>query len=177
MSKNRWRPSLVSLAVAAVVVGATVAGYFFLLHNVDQQETALLQSQTTDAGTTAASFFGEITSSLSNDATVLGKLTTSPSTFEAVFPTLSKGGVPPNLIQKTGDGYVVVVPSGKTFTAGEMLSGPALATVQKVKGSGVVTGPVTSNGKLSYGRFATTVSGDLYLYAQFAIPPHIDISW
>jgi signal transduction histidine kinase len=40
----------------------------------------------------------------------------------------------------------------------------------------VVIGSVTSNGKVSYGRFATLVSGDLYLYGQFHLTPHIDIA-
>ncbi len=40
----------------------------------------------------------------------------------------------------------------------------------------MTTGPVTSNGKLSYARFATKVVDDLYVYEQFAINPHINIA-
>ena len=94
----------------------------------------------------------------------------------AQFPPSPKNPLSPNLIEKSGNQYVVVVPTVSGLTAGQVLSGPALATLQKAHGSGVVTGPVTSNGKLSTARFATNVAGNSYVYVQFAIPPHIDIA-
>ncbi|HEY1826662.1 MAG TPA: ATP-binding protein [Acidimicrobiales bacterium] len=155
----------------------SVAGYFFLKHSVDQQETALLQSQTTDAGATASSEFGQVTASVASDATLVRLTGASPSAFEALNPSGSKSPLSVSLIQKTDGHYVVAVAaSGSGLAAGQVLSGPALATVAEATESGVTTGPVTSNGKLSYGRFATKVVGDLYVYEQFAINPHINVA-
>ena len=173
MKSHRWLPSL---AIAVVIVLASIGGYFFLQHSVDQQETALLQSQTTDAGATASSLFGGLTTSVSSDATVVKLTGASPSAFKALNPPSSKSALSVNLIRKTGQDYVVVVATGPGLTAGEVLSGPALATVEEATEGGVTTGPVTSNGTLSYGRFATKVSGDLYVYEQIAIPPHVNVA-
>lgn len=176
MNSSRWRPSLISLAIAAVLIGVTVAGYFFLQHSVDQQETALLQAQTTDAGTFASSEFSSLTTGVSTDATLVKLTAGSPSAFESLNPSGSKSPLSVNLIQKKGNDYVVVIATGDGLTDGEVLSGPALATVAQSTTSGVTTGPVTSTGKKSYARFATKVVDDLYVYEQFAINPHINIS-
>jgi signal transduction histidine kinase len=176
VNTTRWRPSLISLAVAAVLVGVSVAGYFFLQHSVDQQETALLQSQTTDAGATASSEFSALTSSVSTDATLVKLTAGSPNAFQSLNPTGAKSPLSVNLIQKKGNDYVVVIATGGGLSDGQVLSGPAMATVAESTTSGVTTGPVTSNGKLSYARFATKVVDDLYVYEQFAINPHINIA-
>ena len=177
MSAPRRLPSPISLAIAAVVVVASIAGYYYLKHSVDQQETAQLQSQTTDAGATASSEFGTLTSSVANDATLLKLTGGSASAFEKLNPPSSKSVLSNNLIQMIGGRYVVAAASGAGFTPGEALSGPALATVKGAAGSGgVTTGPVTSNGKLSYTRFATKVVSGLYVYEQFAINPHINVA-
>jgi signal transduction histidine kinase len=174
--KTRWLPSPISLAIAAVIIFVSVGGYFFLQHSVDQQERALLENQTTDAGATASGVFGQITSGISSDATVVKLTGASPSAFEALNPPSPNSLLSVNLVRRTGDQYVVAVATGKGFTDGEVLSGPVLATIAGATGAGVVTGPVTSNGTLSYGRFATHVSGDLYIYEQFAISPHVDVA-
>jgi signal transduction histidine kinase len=176
VKSSRWRPSPISLAIAGVIVLVSIGGYFFLQHSVDDQEKALLQSQTTDAGTTASSFFGQIITQVSNDAALVESTGNSPSEFAAHFKPSAQNPLTPNLIVRTGQQFVVVVPTIAGLSAGQVLSGPALATLQKVKGSGVVTGPVTSNSKLSTARFATNLNDDSYIYLQFGIPPHINIA-
>ena len=133
MKASRRLPSPISLAIAVVIVLVSIAGYFFLKHSVDQQETALLESQTTDAGATASSFFGQITTAVSNDAALVKSTGMTPSAFAAQFPPSAKNPLTPNLIEKSGNQYVVVVPTVAGLTAGQVLSGPALATLQKAQ--------------------------------------------
>jgi signal transduction histidine kinase len=174
--RHRWRPSSVALAIGAVIVVLTVGGYFILQHNVDQQETALLAGDTTDVGATASSELGSITTGISSDAAVVKLTKADPGVFlNFVNPSGKKSPLNDVLVHEQGDNYVVVVSSGSTFSPGQTLSGPALATVQKATGTGVVSGPVTSNGKTSYGRFAAAASGGYYVYEQFMIPVHINI--
>jgi signal transduction histidine kinase len=176
MKASRWLPSPISLAIAVVIVLATVGGYFFLQHSVDQQESALLEGQTTDAGETASSVFGQLTTSVSSDATLVKLTGGSPSTFETLNPPSTNSPLSINLIRKTGAQYVAVVATGEGLSTGQVLSGPALATVKMATDGGVTTGPVTSNGKLSYARFAANAGGGLYVYEQFAINPHINVA-
>ena len=169
-------PAPIALAIAVVIIIVRVGGYFFLQRSVDQQESALLENQTTDAGATASSVFGEVvTASLSSNATLLELTGASPDAFASLNPPSPNNPLSVNPIRKPGDQYVVAVAAGKGFTTGDLLSGPALATVEIATASGVVSGPVTSNGTLSYGRFAIKVSGDLYIYGQLAINPHFTV--
>jgi signal transduction histidine kinase len=176
VNATRRLPSAISLAIAAVIVLVSVGGYFFLQRSVDQQEKALLQGQTTDAGATASSVFGQLTTSVSSDATLVKLTGGSPSTFQTLNPPSANSPLSINLIRKTGAQYVVVVATGEGLSTGEMLTGPSLATVKMATDGGVTTGPVTSNGKLSYARFAANAGSDLYVYEQFAINPHINVA-
>lgn len=175
--KPRWRPSPVSILIAAILVFLSVGGYFLLQHSVDQQETALLESNTTDAGATASSAFSGITSGLSAAAAVVKLTNASPSEFDNfVNPPGERSQNPYALIRKVGNRYVVVTAPGTTFSPGETLTGAALATVQRATGTGPISGPVTSNGKLSHARFAVKASDGLYIYEQFDIPTHLNIT-
>jgi signal transduction histidine kinase len=173
-----WRPSYIALFIGAILVLLAVGGYFFLQHSVDNQESALLFSNTTDVAETASSVFGGVTTGLSNDAAVVKTFThADPTAFvNYVNPSgKTSPGIDDVLIQKVGDHYVVVAASGTTFQPGETLSGEALATVQKATGTKVISGPVTSNGKTSIARFTAPASNGLYVYEQFMIPVHINI--
>ena len=175
---HRWRPSPIALVIGAIIILLSIGGYFFLQHSVDQQETALLDSNTTDVGATASSIFGNLITGLSNDAAVVNSFThDDPTAFlNYVNPSgKTTSGVGDVLIRKEGDRYVVIAASGSSFQPGEALSGAALATVQKATGTEPVTGPVMSNGKTSVARFAVSASGGLYVYEQFSIPVHINI--
>jgi signal transduction histidine kinase len=178
MKKGRWTLSWVALAVGAVLVVLSVGGYFLLQHSVNQQEAAQLDNETTDAGVAASQAFSGIVSALSSDAAAVQLTDASPSGFlHFVDPTGSaQGPLSVNLVRQTGDAYVVVAATGTGFTAGQALTGAALSTVQQAKATGVTTGPVTSNGKVSYGRFALRVPGNLVIYEQFKINPHINIA-
>jgi signal transduction histidine kinase len=175
--KQRWRPSPVALIIGAILVLLSVGGYFFLQHSVEQQESALLSTNTTDVAETASSFFGSITNGLSSDASVVKTFThNDPVAFvNYVNPSGKSSPVDDVLIRKVGDHYVVVAASGTGFQPGETLSGAALATLQSAKGTKVISGPVTSDGKLSTARFAVPASNGLYVYEQFTIPVHINI--
>jgi signal transduction histidine kinase len=177
--KQRWRPSPVALIIGAILVLLSVGGYFFLQHSLEQQEKALLSSNTTDVAETASSVFSGITDGLSSDAAVVKTFThDDPVAFvNYVNPSgKSSPGVDDVLIRKDGDRYVVVAASGSGFRPGETLSGAALATVQNAKGTSVISGPVTSDGKKSVARFAVPASNGLYVYEQFTIPVHINIA-
>ncbi|HSZ38113.1 MAG TPA: ATP-binding protein [Acidimicrobiales bacterium] len=175
---RRWRPGSVTLVIGAVIVLLSVGGYFLLQHSVDQQETALLSSNTTDAGADASSLFGSITSGLSSDAAVVKLTNANPTAFvNFVNPSgKSTAGDANVLVRKEGAGYVVVASSGSSYKPGQILTGPALATVRSAAGTGVTSGPVTSNGKVSYARFAVPVSGGLAVYEEFMIPVHLNIA-
>ena len=175
---HRWRPSPVALLIGAIIVLLSIGGYFFLQHSVDQQETALLDSNTTDVGATASSIFGGVITGLSNDAAVVNSFThDDPTAFlNYVNPSgKTTSGAGDVLIRKDGDRYVVIAASGNSFQPGEILSGAALATLQKARGTTPISGPVVSNGKTSVARFAVSASGGLYVYEQFTIPVHINI--
>lgn len=177
--KPRWRPSPIALVIGAILVLLSVGGYFFLQHSIDQQENALLSSNTTDVAETASSVFGGITTGLSNDAAVVKTFThADPAAFVAYVNPSGKTspGIDDVLIQKVGNNYVVVAASGTNFQPGEILSGAALATVQKANGTKVISGPVTSNGKTSLARFVAPAGNGLYVYEQFMIPVHINIA-
>jgi signal transduction histidine kinase len=173
--KARRAPSFIALVTGAVLVVISVGGYFVLQHSVDQQETALLQSNTTDAGVTASTAFSGIISSLSGDAAVVRLTNASPTAFvNFVNPPGAKASpLSVNLVQKTGNQYTVIAATGIGLKTGQVLSDGALATVAEAKPNGVVTGPVDSNGKLSYGRFAIGVPGGYAIYEQFALDPHL----
>ncbi len=79
--RHRWRPSPVALLIGAIIVLLSIGGYFFLQHSVDQQETALLSNETTDAGETASSVFGGIITGVSNDAAVVKLTKADPTAF------------------------------------------------------------------------------------------------
>jgi signal transduction histidine kinase len=175
VKERHFAPSPLALVIAAVLVLLSVGGYFLLQHSVDQQETALLQTQTTDAGATASSLFSNVLSTLTNDAAELTLTGPSPSKFEQFVnpngePNKKLASV--NLVHRTAAGYVVVAATGTGLTTGETLSGPALSTVENITGTMAASGPVTSNGVTSYGRFAIRVLGDYYVYEQFNVSVH-----
>src|SRR5579871_6610781 len=145
--KHRWRPSTVALVIGAVIVLLTIGGYFLLQHSVDQQETALLDSNTTDVGATASSALGGITTGLTSDAAAVKLTKADPIAFlNFVNPSGKASPLNDVLVHQQGNNYVVVASSGSGSTPGEVLSGPALATLQRVTGRGVFSGPVSSNG-------------------------------
>jgi signal transduction histidine kinase len=173
---RRWIPSPVSVLIGAIIVLLSVGGYFLLQHNVDQQETSLLVSNTTDAGETASYAFSGVITGLTNTADVVQLTNASPTQF-LDYGALSKSSEV--LVRKTGDHYVVVASRVPGFQPGKTLTGPALATVQLARGKDGVSGAVTSNGKVSNARFAVQVPpvpSGLYVYEQLAIPTHINLS-
>ncbi|HXB36861.1 MAG TPA: ATP-binding protein [Acidimicrobiales bacterium] len=173
---RRWIPSPVSVLIGAIIVLLSVGGYFLLQHNVDQQETSLLVSNTTDAGETASYALDGVITGLTSTADVVQLTNASPTQF-LNYVGLSKSSEV--LVRKAGDHYVVVASPIPAFQAGETLTGPALATVQLAQGKDGVSGPVTTNGKLSAARFAVQVPpipSGLYVYQQLAIPTHINLA-
>ncbi|HEX3333331.1 MAG TPA: ATP-binding protein [Acidimicrobiales bacterium] len=175
--RPRWRPSPVSVVIAVILVFLSVGGYFLLQHSVDQQETALLESNTTDAGATASSVFSGVTSGLSAAAAVVKLSNASPSEFDNfVSPPGQRSQSPYALIRQEGGRYVVLTAPGTTLQPGEVLTGPDLATVRRATGTGAISGPVTSNGKISHARFAVKAMDAVYVYEQFDIPTHLNIT-
>lgn len=176
---KRWLPSPAALVIGAIIVLLSIGGYFFLQHSVDNQETALLESSTTDAGQTASSIFGSLITGISGDAAAVKLTGASPSAFvNFVNPTGKTATNPVDvLVRKVGGSYVVVAASDGTFQPGETLNGAAAATLQSATGTDVISGPVTSNGTMSSAHFAGPVSGTpYYVYEQFTIPTHLNIA-
>jgi signal transduction histidine kinase len=176
--RHRWLPSPVALLIGAVIVLLSIGGYFFLQHSVERQEIALLSNETTDAGETASSVFGGIITEVSNNAAVVKLTKADPTAFVNFVNPSGKvsPGIDNVLVRIDGDRYVVVASSSTTYRPGDALTGGALATVQRASGTGVISGPVASNGKTSIARFAAPASDGLYVYEQFTIPTHINIA-
>jgi signal transduction histidine kinase len=174
---HRWRPSWVTLAIGAIIVLLSIGGYFFLNHSVDQQESALLSSNTTDAGETATYALNGVISGLSDTAGVVQLTKASPS---QVFDYMHISHLSQALVQKEGDRYVVVASTISALRPGEALTGPATATIQLATGKEGVSGPVTSgDGTFSDARFAQQVPpipSGLYIYEQLRIPTHINLA-
>jgi len=175
--RRRWTPSPIALVIGGIIILLSVGGYFFLQHSVNQQETALLSSETTDAGETASSVFGGLITGLSNDAAVVKLTKADPTQFiNFVNPSgKTDPGVGDVLIRKVGDRYVVVAASGTTYKPGDVMTGEALATLERATGTDVVSGPVTSNGKTSTARFVAPAGNGYYVYEQFVLPVHLNI--
>lgn len=171
MSARRFLPSLVASAVAVVLVVVSVVGYALTTRSTNQQEEALLKSQTAQAADYASEAFGTLSTLLSSTAAVVKATKASPAAFKraaAVPAPLAEV-----LVKKTPTGYTVAAATGSGFHTGEVLSGDQLATVTAA-GSKLVAGPVNFNGKTSTWRFAigppTTPVG-YALYEQIVLDP------
>ncbi len=176
---HRWRPSPVALLIGAIIVLLSIGGYFFLQHSVDQQETALLGEQHHRRGRhRLVGLRGHHHRALERRRRGQDLHPRRPDRLRQLREPDREDtpGADDVLVRKDGDHYVVVAASGSSFQPGETLSGEALATVQRATGTGVISGPVTSNGKTSIARFAVSASGGLYVYEQFTIPVHINIA-
>lgn len=171
MATSRRRPSLLTLAIVAVLAVVSVVGFVLTKRNTDQQEQALLQSNTGQAAAYASEIFGELATTLTSAAAVATSTNGSPAAFakaEAVPSPLVL-----LLVKKTGAGYVVAAGSGSGFQPGQILQGDALSTVAGA-GAKFNAGPVTHTGKLSTARFAIgapTVPAGLVVYEQFSLDP------
>ena len=171
--KQRWRPSWIALLIGAIIVLLSIGGFFFLQHSVDQQETALLQSQTTDVARRPRRSSGASPPASRMTPQWSGSSPPhDPTTFSTTCSRAAKGGVRAIPGPQDGDRYVVSCPPAQPSPPAEALAA-ALATVQKVTGRSRSAGPVMSNGKMSTPASPFPPLVGLYLYAQFAIPgPH-----
>ena len=176
VTNRRWLPSWLSLLTGLIIVLLSVGGYFLLQHSVDQQESTLLASNTTDAGQTASYALDSVIGGLSSTAAFVQLTKASPTQFADYMKASSSSQA---LVQKVGDHYVVLASSIPAIQPGEALTGPAMTTVQLASGKKGVSGPVTSNGKVSDARFAVQVPpvpSGLYVFEQLAIPTHINLT-
>jgi len=171
MAKRRQRPSLLTVSVVLILFVVSVVGFVLTKRNTDQQEQALLQSNTGQAAAYASEIFSGLSNTLGSAAAVVTTTNGSPAAFE-------KAEVVPAplvllLVKKTGADYVVIAGSGAGFRTGQILEGNALSTVEH-SGAKYNAGPVDFNGKLSTARFAigapTTPAG-LVIYEQFSLDP------
>jgi hypothetical protein len=137
---------LVSLSVVLILVVVSVVGFGLTRRNNDQQEQALLQSNTSQAAAFASQEFSGLATSLSSVAAMVTSTNGSPTAFDHAEPVS-----PPLvmlLVKKTGAAYVVAAASGGGFHPGQVLEGDALSTVEHA-GAKLIAGPVDFNGKLS----------------------------
>jgi signal transduction histidine kinase len=160
-----------TFAVVLILAVVSVVGFVFTKRNTDQQEQALLQSNTGQAAAYASEIFSSLATTLSSAAAIVTSTNGSPSAFEKAE------AVPPPLVlllvKKTGADYVVSAGSGSGFQPGQTLQGDALSTVAGA-GAKFNAGPVSYNGKLSTARFAIgapTVPAGLVVYEQFSLDP------
>ena len=171
VTASRRRPSVLTLAVVLILAVVSVVGFVLTKRNTDQQEQALLQSNTGQAAAYASQIFESLGTTLSSAAAVVTSTNGSPTAFdqaEAVPPPLVL-----LLVKKTGSDYVVSAGSGSGFQPGQTLQGAALSTVAGA-GAKFSAGPVTYNGKLSTARFAIgapTLPAGLVIYEQFSLDP------
>ena len=95
MATRRLRPSLVSLSVVLILVVVSVVGFGLTRRNNDQQEQALLQSNTSQAAAYASEIFSGLATSLSSVACRVHKLDFTPgrmiSTYQMLDTVRSSG--------------------------------------------------------------------------------------
>lgn len=171
MGTRRRRPSLLTVSVVVVLAVVSVVGFVLTKRNTDQQERALLQSNTGQAAAYASEIFSGLAATLNAAAAEVTSTNGSPTAFgeaEAVPAPLVL-----LLVKQTGAEYVVAAGSGSGFQPGQTLQGAALSTVVHA-GAKYSAGPVTYDGKLSTARFAIgapTVPAGLVVYEQFSLDP------
>ncbi len=171
MAAHRRRPSLLTLSVVLVLAVVSVVGFVLTKRNTDQQEQALLQSNTGQAAAYVSEIFSGIADDLTSAAAIVTSTNGSPTAFEKAEP--SQAPLVLLLVRKTGADYVVSAGSGSGFQPGQALQGAALSTVAQA-GAKFNAGPVTYNGKLSTARFAIgapAVPAGLVIYEQFSVNP------
>jgi signal transduction histidine kinase len=171
VATSRRLPSSLTVSVVIVLAVVSVVGFVLTKRNTDQQEQALLQSNTGQAAAYASEIFTGNAATLTSAAAEVTSTNGSPTAFEKAE------AVPAPLVlllvKKTGADYVVAAGSGSGFQPGQTLQGDALSTVAHA-GAKYGAGPVTFNGKLSTARFAIgapTVPTGLVIYEQFSLDP------
>ncbi len=152
-----------------------MVGFVLIERNTNQQEQALLQSNTNQAADFASESLNAVGSLFSSAAGTVKSTNGSPSAFAH-----AEAGLPLTmlLVKKTGAAYVVTAASGKGFHTGQVLGGAVQSTVEGAR-STLTTGPVTFNGKLSTARFAlggSTVPAALIVYGQLTLNPFTTVS-
>ena len=165
------------MSVTLILAVVTLVGFALTERNTNQQEEALLQTNTNQAADFASQSLNAVGTLLSSAAATVTSTNGSPSAF-----THAEAGLPLTiatlLVKRTGAAYVVTAASGKGFHPGQVLGGAVLSTVQGAR-SKLTTGPVTFNGKLSTARFAlggSTVPAGLIVYEQFTLNPFTSVS-
>jgi len=158
-----------------ILATVNILGFAFTERNTNQQERALLQTNTNQAADFASQSIGAVGTLFSSAAGTAKSTNGSPSAF-----THAETGLPLTmlLVKRTGTAYVVTAASGKGFHPGQVLDGAVLSTVQGAQ-STLTSGPVTFNGKLSTARFAlggSTVPAALIVYGQFTVNPFTSVS-
>ena len=171
MATRRRLPSILTVSVVVVLAVVSVVGFVLTKRNTDQQEQALLQSNTGQAAAYASEIFSGLAATLTSAAAVVTSTNGSPAAFEQA--EAAPAPLVLLLVKKTGADYVVTAGSGSGFQPGQTLQGDSLSTVAHA-GAKYSAGPVTFNGKLSTARFAIgapTLPAGLVIYEQFSLDP------
>ncbi|HUY64676.1 MAG TPA: ATP-binding protein [Acidimicrobiales bacterium] len=175
MSTRMLRASPLSIAVVVIIAAVSVVGFSVSKHSADQQERALLQSDTTQAAVYVGSVFSNIGSQLDVLATAASLSGSSPATFVARAAPLAHGILALILAHDVQGSYVVDAAVGPGFSAGQTLSPTLSATLAKAT-STLTPAPVAFDGRSSTAGFAVgppLAPAGTALYMQFLINPFL----
>jgi len=174
MARRLLRASPVSVIVTLVVVAVSVVGFVLTEHSTTQQEQALLQEDTGQAAALASSILSGVGSSLDSLASVVTYSKGSPTAFSTAAQAFGVEGLNVVLASRGAPRhFTVVAAAGKGFTPGEVLSGPAAATVARA-GATLTPSPVVRVGDRSTAGFAVgppLVPAGEAIYLQFSLNP------
>jgi signal transduction histidine kinase len=171
MQDGRWPLSPLTVAVAAVVVVATVLGFVFAEHSVESQNQALLKGDATQASeyvSSIVSSFGTTLDALASGVTLSHG---SPTAFESQARPLAGAPVTIVLARKVGKAYEVSAAVGQGFSPGQTLD-PTTGAVLERANANLTPGPATYNGKTARLMFAI---GPPLVPRGFALFEHLTI--
>jgi signal transduction histidine kinase len=139
MAARALRVSPLSLSAMVVVLAISIVAFLLTQHSSQQQERALLQSDTEQGAALAASLLGDLSSSVDNLATVLRVSNGSTAEFAAQAHALGGGPVTVVLARQQGGHYAVADVEGPGFQRGQVLGGPVGAAVSRANATLTLT--------------------------------------
>ena len=171
MAGKALRASPLSVSALVVVVAISTLAFFATQHSSDQQNAALLQNDTDQGAVLATSILGSLSSAVDPIATGVTLSNGSVQVFESEAKAL---GFPIVFARQENGHFVVLGAVGRGFTTGQVLTGPAAATVARATAT-ITPSPVVHSGDTATVGFAVgpplVPLGDA-IYAQVSLDPY-----
>jgi signal transduction histidine kinase len=167
----------VTVAVTLVVAAATVLGFVLTNRSVDNQNQALLKSDTTQAAVYVSSLISSIGAPLDALASNVTLTNGSPTEFDAQAKSYSSGLITVVLARRTTTGFVVAAAAGSGFVPGQAV-GPRMAATLAKANENLTPSSAHYNGSTSTFDFAIgppLVPTGMALFEQLRISPFLAI--